>query len=101
MGKNVQIHMFAFRWRPDATAADKKRAIAEIQAFSGQIPGLLEVHVGENTAANGGDFETGGVMKFASPEALQDYNTHPLHQSLLRWLLPLIDPLEVDFVSGS
>jgi hypothetical protein len=36
-------------------------------------------------------------MKFADPAALEAYNVHPVHQDLLEWLLPLIDPIEVDF----
>jgi hypothetical protein len=93
------IHLFAFRWNADATAADQKRAVAEIRAFAGAIPGLLEVHVGMNTALRGGGYETGGVMKFADEAALASYNSHALHQALLAWLLPLIDAIEIDFHS--
>ena len=38
-------------------------------------------------------------MKFTDQQALAAYNSHPIHQKLLAWLLPLIDPLEVDFES--
>lgn len=93
------IHIFAFRWHADASAAERQRAVAEIRAFAGAIPGLLEVHVGMNTARHGGGYETGGVMKFADEAALASYNAHPLHQALLAWLLPLIDPIEIDFHS--
>jgi len=33
------IHMFAFRWKPEASQAQKDRALADIQAFQGQIAG--------------------------------------------------------------
>jgi hypothetical protein len=36
-------------------------------------------------------------MKFDNRMALESYNSHPVHQELLAWLMPLIDPLEVDF----
>lgn len=36
-------------------------------------------------------------MKFESREALEAYSPHPIHQELLAWLMPLIEPLEVDF----
>jgi hypothetical protein len=36
-------------------------------------------------------------MKFADSAACERYNAHPVHQKLLVWLLPLIEPIEVDF----
>lgn len=91
------IHMFAFRWKPIATEDQKSRAITEISAFRGKIPGLLEVYVGKNISPRGAGYETGGVMKFTDAEALANYTVHPQHKALLAWLLPLIDPVEVDF----
>ena len=91
------IHMFAFRWKPVATEEQKNRAIAEIATFQGRVPGLLEVHVGKNISPRGQGYETGGVMKFKDADALAKYATHPVHKELLAWLLPLIDPVEVDF----
>jgi hypothetical protein len=91
------IHMFAFRWKPVATEDQKNRAITEISAFRGKIPGLLEVYVGKNTSPRGAGYETGGVMKFTDAAALAAYTVHPQHKALLAWLLPLIEPIEVDF----
>ena len=93
------IHMFAFRWKPEATEADKERAVAEARTFPGLIPGLLELHVGTNISSRGQGYETGGFMKFTDAEALAAYNVHPVHHALLAWLLPLVEPLEVDFLS--
>jgi hypothetical protein len=36
-------------------------------------------------------------MKFTDRSALDAYGAHPVHQKLLQWLMPLIDPIEVDF----
>jgi hypothetical protein len=36
-------------------------------------------------------------MKFSDRAAFEAYNAHPVHERLLTWLLPLIDPIEVDF----
>lgn len=95
------IHMFVFRWHEHATAVDKARAIADIRGFAGAIPGLLEVHVGPNFSRHRSVYESGGVMKFADEAALLAYNSHPLHLTLLDWLVPLIEPIEVDFHSSS
>jgi hypothetical protein len=42
-------------------------------------------------------YEFAGVMKFTDRAALDAYSTHPVHLKLLSWLVPLIDPIEVDF----
>jgi Stress responsive A/B Barrel Domain len=93
----MYIHMFAFRWNPGVTEDQKQRVISEIRQLQGQIPGLLETHVGKNVSPKGQGYELGGVMKFADRAALDAYGPHPVHQSLLSWLMPLIEPLEVDF----
>lgn len=94
------IHMFAFRWKAGVTEEQKQRVIAEIRKLQGQIPGLVETFVGTNTSPRGQGFELGGVMKFTDEAALRAYGPHPIHQKLLTWLVPLIDPIEVDFEAG-
>lgn len=91
------IHTFAFRWKPAVTDYQKLQAIQEIHALQGQIPGLIETLVGANISPRSQGYELGGVMKFADRAALDAYGSHPVHQKLLTWLMPLIDPIEVDF----
>ncbi len=96
----MYMHMFAFRWKPGVTQEQKKRVQAEIRGLQGQIPGLLETAVGMNISPRGQGYELGGVMKFADKVALESYGAHPAHQKLLSWLMPLIEPIEVDFEVG-
>jgi Stress responsive A/B Barrel Domain len=91
------VHTFAFRWTTGAAEDQKLRALAEIRGLQGQIPGLLETWVGTNMSPRSHGYELGGVMKFADRAALDAYGAHPVHQKLLYWLMPLIDPIEVDF----
>jgi antibiotic biosynthesis monooxygenase (ABM) superfamily enzyme len=91
------LHTFSFRWKPDVTDAQKQRAQDEIRALQTKIPGILETYVGVNFSPRSQGYEFGGVMKFADRAALEAYTVHPVHQQLLSWLVPLIDPLEVDF----
>jgi hypothetical protein len=93
----MYIHMFAFRWKPGVTEEQKERVIAQIRALQGKIPGLLETSVGANISPRGQGYELGGVMKFADKTSLESYGPHPVHQKLVAWLMPLIEPLEVDF----
>jgi antibiotic biosynthesis monooxygenase (ABM) superfamily enzyme len=90
------FHVFAFQWKPAATDADKARAFRDISAFQGQIPGLLETHVGANISPRGKDYAFGGIMRFKDQAALDAYVQHPSHEALLVWLVPLIDAIELD-----
>ena len=91
------IHIFGFKWKPEATEALKARATAEILAFDGRIPGLIEVHVGQNVSPRGQGYTFAGLMTFTDRAACEAYSVHPEHMALLEWLVPLIDPLELDF----
>ena len=91
------IHMFFFRWQPGVTEEQKQRVFTEVGALQSQIPGILESAVGFNISPRGQGYEFGGVMKFPDRATYEAYAAHPVHQQLLTWLLPLIDPLETDF----
>lgn len=91
------IHTFAFRWNPGVTEEKKDEVIEAIRALQGQIPEVLESYVGRNFSPRSGGYELGGVMHFADRAAMETYNNHPVHQALLAWLMPLIQPTEVDF----
>jgi Stress responsive A/B Barrel Domain len=93
----MYIHMFAFRLQPGVTEEQKERMLREIKALQDQIPGILETVVGKNDSPRGQRYEIGGAMKFPDRAALEAYNVHPVHQDLLKWLVPLIDAIEVDF----
>jgi len=90
------FHVFAFQWKPEATEAQKAKAAKDIAAFQGQIPGLLETHVGPNISPRGKGYTFGGIMRFKDQPALDAYVQHPMHQALLKWLVPLIDAIELD-----
>ena len=91
------IHIFGFRWKAAATEADKARAAHDIVAFRDHILGLIEVHVGPNVSPRGQGYTFVGLMTFTDKAAADAYTVHPMHQALLKWLVPLIDPVELDF----
>jgi hypothetical protein len=93
----MYIHMFAFRFKPHVTEEQKGNVVNEIRKLQHQIPGILETWVGKNASPRGQGYELGGVMKFADKAALDMYGSHPVHESLLSWLMPLIEPIEIDF----
>jgi hypothetical protein len=91
------IHTFAFRWKAGVTEGDKDKAMVAIRDLQGQIPGLLNTWVGKNISPRSQGYELGGVMQFVDRASLDSYGDHPVHQALLEWLMPLIEPIEVDF----
>ncbi|MGA8740896.1 MAG: Dabb family protein [Terracidiphilus sp.] len=91
------IHIFGFRWKERVTDAEKARAARDIRAFQGQISGLIDVFVGENLSPRGQGYTFAGLMRFTDRDACDAYSTHPSHLALLDWLVPLIDPVELDF----
>jgi len=90
------FHVFAFQWKPGTSEAQKDRAAKEISAFQGQIPGLLQTHVGANISPRGKGYTFGGIMQFKDKASLEAYVQHPAHQALLAWLVPLINAIELD-----
>lgn len=91
------IHIFGFHWKPQATRVDQEQALEAILAFRGVVPGLLEVYAGRNVSPRGAGYTFAGMMKFKDKAAADAYNTHPAHMALKQWLMPLIDPVELDF----
>lgn len=93
------FHVFAFQWKPGTTDAQKERAKKDILAFQGEIPGLLQTHAGPNISPRGKGYTFGGIMQFKDEASLNAYVQHPAHQALLKWLVPLIDAIELDLRS--
>ncbi len=91
------IHLFGFQWKPGLADEAKARVAREIRALQGEIPGLLETHVGANFSPRSLGYAFGGVMKFVDRAALEAYQSHPAHRKLLEWLMPLIEAVELDF----
>jgi len=97
----MYIHTFALRWMPGTTEEQKQRAKQEILALQGRIPGLMQTHVGENQSPRAKGTNFGGVMFFADKAAFERYFSHPLHDALIAWVMPLVDPTELDFEATS
>jgi hypothetical protein len=91
------IHMFSFRWKQGVTEQQKQRVFEEVNALKTRVPGILDSAAGFNTSPRAQGYEFGGFMKFSDRAAFEAYNAHSVHEQLLSWLLPLIDPIEVDF----
>lgn len=94
------VHMFFLRWKPEATDEDKSRALTEIEAFQGVVPGLLETVAGTNTSARGQGYTFGAMMRFVDQESLDAYQVSAVHRALLAWLVPLVDAIDMDLIAA-
>jgi hypothetical protein len=95
----VYFHIFGFKWKPEATEAQKAQTVVDVKAFKGVVPGLEEVHLGHNESPRGQGYVFAGVMRFTDKAAFDAYFVHPAHEELLVWLKPIIDPVEFDFLA--
>jgi hypothetical protein len=93
------FHIFGFKWKPEATDAQKAQVVVDVEAFKGAVPGLIEVYVGHNESPRGQGYTFAGVMRFTGKAAFEAYLVHPAHKKLLVWLSPIIDPVEFDFLA--
>jgi Stress responsive A/B Barrel Domain len=93
------FHVFGFKWKPEATEAQKAQVVVDVEAFKGVVPGLIEVHMGHNESPRGLGYTFAGVMRFTGKAAFEAYMVHPAHEKLLVWLRPIIEPVELDFLA--
>ena len=81
-------HMIIWRLRDDL--ADRAKTVADIKSalegLVGKIDGLLAMHIlTEGFASSAGDIMMDS--SFASAEALERYQKHPLHQAVANTLV--------------
>ena len=63
----------------------------------GRSPACSRTLAGVNHSPRSNGHELGCAMKFTDQAAFDAYFAHPLHQALLKWLVPLVDATDVDF----
>ncbi len=78
---------------------DKSRASAQIKAFQGVVPGLLETVAGMNTSARGQGYEFAAMMRFVDQDALDAYQVSAVHMALLHWMVPLVEAVDLDVIA--
>ncbi len=93
------FHTFHLRFKTDTTPDQIEAILTTIRGFQGQVPGLLETHIGANFSKHSNGFTHGATMKFTDRASLDAYLApSPLHGELLARAAPLVDALqEVDF----
>ncbi len=73
------VHIVTIQWKPDATDADKQKALDGVKEMAAAIPGIKNVWI-KATKVQPADFNAVFVIEFENPEALKRYADHPAHE---------------------
>ncbi|HSC85631.1 MAG TPA: Dabb family protein [Polyangiaceae bacterium] len=77
------IHLVLFKFADPADAAEAQRRLLTLR---GQIPGMSSLDAGLDFTRSARSFDLGLVTHHDSPEALQAYQVHPLHEEVAAFI---------------
>lgn len=87
-------HIVFWKLKEQANGNDKTtnaQLIKEkLEALNGKIEGLIKVEVGLDFIGNG-NFDVALYSELVSPEALDTYQKHPLHQAVLPFVREVVE----------
>ncbi len=93
----MTIHMFAWAeeapkgqvvhvvmmWFEDSVTAEQRQQVIEVTQGFSEIPGVVEIRVGETLQTGGGNidnsYSVGAYIVFENEVALEEYINHPIH----------------------
>jgi hypothetical protein len=96
MSKTVK-HIAFFKFKPDRTPAQIAEAFRLVEDLPKQIPGILSLTWGPNISPEGLDqgYTHSFVMTFESVAARDNYLSHPVHQAVVKLLVPQLESVIV------
>jgi hypothetical protein len=95
-----KVHHVVLCWLKDSGNPVRRHRIAEVSRSFSNIPGVLDVRVGEVLESDrdivDDSFDMAIILSFADTRHLADYLAHPIHQKAQREiLLPIVDKIVV------
>lgn len=95
----VFTHIVFFRLK-DKTQNHREDVRAWFLNMKGQIPDILDVEVGVDVIHSTRSYDIALIGRFSDQAAMERYQVHPVHQSVLARLKDLVESsAAVDFVS--
>ena len=76
-------HLVWFKLKEGVTGAEKQAMMAALRALRGPIEGIEHIACGEDFGGRSKGFKIGLVVRFASRQALDIYQPHPVHQAFI------------------
>ncbi len=75
-------HIVCWKYKPEATEAQRAEHIARLRALTGFIPDIESFTVGSDVLHLDRSFDTGLVAVYPDMDALDAYTNHPEHQKV-------------------
>lgn len=75
-------HIVCWKYKPETTREQRGEHIAKLRSLPGVIPNIESFEVGADILHLERSFDTGLVVIFSGPEALDAYTIHPDHQQV-------------------
>ena len=82
-------HLVLIEQNDGVTEAQAQEVMDGIAALKDQVPGILDVKIGNNFSDRAPHISHAAVVPLADKDALAAYGPHPAHQELLKILMPM------------
>lgn len=94
----MQVHIAVFKWKDGTSEARVTAALAAVKALEGEVEGVHEIYVGENTSQWNQGFTHAVVVIGEDPAAIDAYRRHPDHVTVARDIEEMeLDGIGIDF----
>jgi hypothetical protein len=77
-------HIVFLKFKPEATAAERREVIEDLRALPAQIDVIREYEVGEDVLKSPRSWDAALVGTYDSLEALKIYSDHPAHVAVVQ-----------------
>lgn len=78
--KQMIVHIALYKWKPGTTNKEVRQAMDEIRLLKTKVPGLIDIHCGENFSKWNEGYTTAIVVLARDRTALDAYRKHPDHE---------------------
>lgn len=85
------VHLVAVKWKAEATAEQRQKALDGIKDMAGKVPGIKNVWLKTlrvQGPSQDNPFDAAFAIEFESEKAAQDYANHPAHEEWYKVYTP-------------
>ena len=91
-------HIVLLKFKPEATAEQRREVIEDLRALPGQIDVIREYEAGEDVLKSPRSWDAALVGTYDSLEALKTYSDHPAHLAVVQKIRAISEGVaSVDF----
>ncbi len=92
------IHIALFQWKAGTSQETIEQILGEVKALKEKVPGLIDIHCGENFSKWADGFTHAVVVLATDQSSLDAYRTHPDHEKVAQEIEQMEEKsLGVDF----